>query len=85
MVKYLEVPPTLKTFTEPPTCTYNTAYNSCTITIVWVGVYYFVFTKLPVLSNVAEVCANPRNLTWFTRLFLLGGGWGVDKTLREFE
>ena len=30
---------------------------------------------------VAKVCASPRNLTWFTRPFLLVRGWGLGTRL----
>ena len=31
--------------------------------------------------NVAKECASPRNLTWFTRPFLLVRGWGLGTRL----
>ena len=32
--------------------------------------------------TAAKVPASPRNLTWFTRLFLLVRGWGLGTRLR---
>ena len=32
-------------------------------------------------DTVTKVCASLRNLTWFTRLFLLARGWGLGTRL----
>ena len=33
---------------------------------------------------VTKVCASPRNLTWFTRPFLLVRGWGLGTRLGQY-
>ena len=32
-------------------------------------------------DTVTMVCTTPRNLTWFTRPFLLMRGWGLRRSL----
>ena len=36
---------------------------------------------LCVQTQISAVCASPRNLTWFTRPFLLVRGWGLGMRL----
>ena len=63
-----------------------TLYNSKIFTSSYLNICTFfewvwrMFVSL-LGDTVAKVCTSPRNSTWFTRLFLLVRGWGLETRL----
>ena len=62
-------------------------YNNIICSSPFEHLYYFerVGRKMFLGYIVSKACASPRNLTWFTRLFLLVRGWGLGTRLVNIQ